>query len=101
MLRWSNFNSYSSFCFGVKLVAEVISDVNVFFRWKKTVFFPEKTTKIKKNFFFLFLVFTFCHIFIVYFLSFKVYPHFTKGFCPPHVYSPIANLLLTLFPYYK
>ena len=46
-------------------------------------------------------IFTFCHIFIVYFLSFKVYPHFTKGFCPPHVYSPIANLLLTLFPYCK
>ena len=106
------------------------SDVNGFFPVeKKLFFFRKKTTKIKKTFFFLvsrincpwaictlqkmfphswnicivlcLAIFTFYHIFIVYFLSFKVYPHFTKGFCPPHVYSPIANLLLTLFPYCK
>ena len=78
-------------------VRALTSDVNVFFPSGKK---PE-TTKIKKTFFFscfsykiCLAIFTFCHIFIVYFLSFKVYPHFTKGFCPPHVYSPIANLLL-------
>ena len=73
----------------LNLIVLKISDVNGFFPVEKKVFFffRKKTTKIKKTFFFffLFLVFTFCHIFIVYFLSFKVYPHFTKEFCPPHV----------------
>ena len=76
------------------LLLLLTSDVN---------FFPEKNHQDKKNFFSCFSVWQYLH-FAIYLLSIFCLSkciHTSLRFCPPHVYSPIANLLLTLFPYCK